>query len=163
MKKLLYTRPDDGGVSVVIPAPKTAIERILGPLTELEYEAHVYERSIPPDALKVREIDETDIPSSREFRNAWVDVTPSSQIDIDCERARDLKLKHLRRVRDAKLEKTDVLLVRAIEQDLDTTSLKQERQQLRDITNPLKAVKVSGVLNDEALLQQIKTLAHQLD
>lgn len=161
--KFIYTRPEDGGVSIVIAAPKSNIEKIKGPMTEDDYTAHVLERSIPPDAVNVRPLNDGDFPESREFRNAWVDVTPESRIDIDCEKARDLKLEYLRRIRAKKLEETDVLVTRAVEMGENLTELRAQRQALRDITNPLKALVVAGIVNDEALLAEIKQLAHVLD
>ena len=99
--KFVYTRPEDGGVSVVVPAPKADLEWVLGPLTDDEYRAHVLERSIPPDALNVREISDDDLPD-REFRNAWCDVTPESSIDIHSEKAKELALDKLRLKRQEK-------------------------------------------------------------
>lgn len=55
MLRYSYTRPD-GGVSVVCAAPKEHIERVLGPLTDAQYVAHVKERSIPADATNVVEL-----------------------------------------------------------------------------------------------------------
>lgn len=158
MKKIIYTRTD-GGLSVVIPAPKSSIERMLGPLTDEEYELHVKTKSIPTDAINPRDVDDSDIPNNREFRNAWCDVTELSRIDIDCEKARDIKLVELRRKRITLLEEQDKLFMIAIEKEEDLTSIKAGKQRLRDITEPLKALDVYGKVNDETLLQQIRDLS----
>jgi hypothetical protein len=131
------------------------------PLTQEEYETHVRERSVPVDAINVRDIADSDIPASREFRNAWVDVTPESSIDIDCEKARNIKLEELRRVRNLELSKSDIEMTKALEEadSVKIKDLKTKRQSLRDITNPLKALDVAGKINDESLLTQIRELS----
>lgn len=155
--KIVYTRPEDGGVSVVIASPKENIEKILGPLTQEQYEQHVMERSIPADALNVRFISDEDIPANREFRNAWVDVTPETQIDIDLERVKEMKLAELRAVRNAELEKLDKQFILALERGGDVEEIKAKKQALRDATEPLKQLEVSGV-NDEEVLNTILEL-----
>lgn len=158
MKKLIYTRLD-GGVSVVIPAPKKGIEDVLGPLTVAEYEAHVLERSIPVDAINIRSIDDTDFPASGEFRNAWEDSQPGTQVDISCEKARDIKLEQMRMERVNLFEAQDKLSIVAMENGDDMTVIKAEKTRLRDITNPLKALGLSGKFNDKTLLKQISELS----
>lgn len=158
MKKIIYTRPEDGGLSIVVPNTKEKVEEILGPITDEEYEAHVRKISIPDGALNVRDIDEEDIPLSREFRNAWCDVTPSKSIDIDCDKAKEIQLNKLRFSRNETLAESDVLITRAMENGEDITDLKAYRQQLRDITTPLKALKTAEIYNDEGLLDKIRSL-----
>lgn len=157
MKKILYTRPD-GGVSIVTPLPKENIEVLLGPLTEDQYVSHIIERSIPDDATNVRYINNEDIPTSRHFRNAWVDTTEEAYIDICCEKARDVQLEKLRRERDAELDKLDKEFMIALEREMDTTVIKKRKQELRDATNPLKILDVAGKVNDDELLEEIKSL-----
>lgn len=159
MKKILYTRPD-GGISIVIPAPIEHLRRTRPKMTVEEYEARVRERSIPADAINVRDISDADLPSSREFRDAWCDITPESKIDIDCTKAKEIAIAQLRERRNAKLEATDKLYMQALEAN-DTTKLnelKTVRQQLRDATEPLKALDTLGKVNDETLLTQIRQL-----
>jgi hypothetical protein len=156
MKKLIYTN-SDGGLSIIIPASKESLEVVLGPLTDEEYVEHVRLRSIPEDALGVREIDDTDLPSSREFRAAWCDVTPDLNIDIDLVKAKEVQLEKLRIKRNVKLQETDVLMTRALETGVGIEELKVQRQALRDATEPLKALEVSGY-NDELVITQILTL-----
>lgn len=153
MKKLIYVRPD-GGVSVVVPVAKEHIERVLGPLTDEQYEAHVIERSIPP-GVPYREIEDSDLPH-REFRNAWIDVTPDSCIDIDCAKARDIALEHLRARRNAKLAESDVEVAREMEQGAVSQATKDKRQALRNATDVLKSLPVAGKVNDEVLLNAIR-------
>ena len=157
MRRIIYTNTN-GDLSVVIPAPKEVIEKILGPLSHAQYEAHVITQSIPA-GIKYRPVDDKDIPESREFRNAWCDVTAESTIDISCEKARDSKLEALRSKRDKLLKEEDIVFMRKaeLEQDLETT--KDRRENLRNITGPLKSLNVSGKYNDKVLLQKIIDLS----
>lgn len=135
MKKIVFTRPEDGGVSIIVPAPKKDLERVLGPLTEEQYKAHVIERSIPRNAIKVREIDDQDLPNDRYFRNAWTDEFDTPTIDIHPEKAKEIKLNVFRELRKPLLESLDVEFVRALEKGEDTTAISAKKQALRDVTN----------------------------
>lgn len=156
--KIMYTRPEDNGVSIVVAAPKEQLERVLGPLTQEQYEAHVMERSTPENALRVRIITDADLPGDREFRNAWSDVTAEAKVDIDLVKAKNLKLAELRAARDVELLKLDKELMIALERGDNLEGVKQRKKALRDATEPLKALQVSGV-NDEAVLNQIRSLS----
>lgn len=164
MKKIIYTRID-GGVSVVIPAPKAQLEKVLGPLTEYRYKKHVEDRSIPVNAINVRYVNDSDIPTSREFRGAWVDSSSESKIDICCEKAKEVGLKRLREVRNVKLAKTDIDMTRALESNdaAVINTLKVERQALRNSTEVLKNINTIDKINDESILQQISQLSKELD
>lgn len=145
MKKIAYQRPD-GGVSVVIPVSKDAIELTLkSDLTDEEYEAHVRERSIPADAINVVDIDDSALPSSREFRNAW--SLSGANISEDLQKSIDIKLAAVRLERDAALSATDNDYMKALDLGDQTTlaALKVARQNLRDATNSLKDGSVKSV------------------
>lgn len=157
MKKIMYTRADDGGLSVVIPAPKADIEKVLGSLTQEQYENHVWERSVPSDAINPRYVDADGLPADREFRNAWCDATPEAKVDIDLKKAKDLQLAKLRLTRNAKLEAADVEFMTKLEKGEDLTAIKDKKQNLRDATEPLKALSVDGY-NTKEVLDQIRTL-----
>jgi hypothetical protein len=158
MKCLLINRYD-GGVSIkiaeteercLIDAEKDQLSGVYK-----EHEAFISHRFID-FAEYERAANET----KEEFRNAWCDVTPEPSIDIDCARAKDIQLERLRRERDALLKSTDVELTRALESGNAATLelVKLKRQQLRDVTEPLKALIVANVINDEGVLQQIREL-----
>lgn len=163
MKKIVYTRPD-GGVSIIHPAAKHNIEKVMGPMTDAEYEAHVLARSIPADATNVRYIDDADIPTDREFRNAWVDVTEAKSLDVCCNKAKEVALEKLRLLRNKALESTDIEMTRALEDNDQgkVTALREKRMNLRNVTEELKAVPTTGKVNDEDILTQLKTLANTL-
>lgn len=153
MKKIIYTNTE-GDLAIVTPAPKEDIEKILGPLSDAEYEFHVAAKSIPA-GIEYKSIDDEALPASREFRNAWCDVTSENTIDISCEKARDIKLAELRRKRDKLLKEEDIVFMRKLElgQDLQTT--KDRKENLRNITIPLKELDVAGKYNDKVLLKEI--------
>lgn len=157
MKKIIYTRPEDGGLSVIIPAPKEALEKVLGTLSPEEYAAHVLEKSVPEDAINIREVEDIDIPEDREFRNAW--EVDADQIVINLIKAKDINLGRLRKERDGLLDAYDKLLARAIERgtEQEVSNLKTKKQQLRDATEPLKA------LTNPTSIDEIKQLTPNLD
>jgi hypothetical protein len=86
-----YTRPD-GGVSIVNAAPKAGLERVLGPLTDEQYKAHVLERSIPADATDVTELPvDWSPPEDRTFRDAW--KNDKGNVTVDLARAKAIAAK----------------------------------------------------------------------
>jgi hypothetical protein len=80
--KFSYTRPD-GGVAIVHAVPKEQLERVTGPLTDEQYEAHVLSRSIPPDAIDVTKLPvDWSPPEDRTFRDAWKHDKGNVTIDL---------------------------------------------------------------------------------
>ena len=160
MQKIIYTRADDGGVSIINPSPKERLERVLGTLTEAQYEEHVWTRSVPDDAIDPRYIDDLDIPPSREFRNAWCDVTSDPSIDISCSLAKEIQLEKLRLARQEEFVKLGfgVKFHKEIEDAILSPATRKELQRLRDITNPLKELDVSGKINCKETLALIRSL-----
>lgn len=154
MKKLCFVN-DAGDLEIVIPGSKEKSESQVGPMTDEQYEAHVLKKSVP-EGRPYRFLEDEDIPSTREFRNAWEDTQPGNQVDISLEKARDIKLAELRREREELFKKNDRDFIIAQQQGQPTDAIKVRAQQLRDATNPLKALDVKGKYNDQALLNQIK-------
>lgn len=141
MQKIMYTRANDGGVSILTPTAKENIERDLGvSLSDIEYE-NIIRSSIPADALTPVDIEEDIIPKEEEmFYKAW--KQNNDKIDIDLNIAKDIQLDRMRKERDPLLAALDVEYVKADEQE-DVTrkdEIKTEKQRLRDITEPLKAM-----------------------
>jgi hypothetical protein len=134
----MYTRPD-GGISIITFASKEMIERSMGPLTFEEYRDHVISRSIPADAINVREIADDVIPTDRSLRNAWVDLPTDNGINIDCDKAKEVVLNSVRMWRDAELLKTDAEFIRALSKGEDVSFIQAKKEYLRNITNELKA------------------------
>ena len=107
MKKIIFTRPSDGGVSVIHPVINTH------PVRENITEDEALERAkkdIPPDALDVLIVDESEIPADRTFREAWRNV---NGIQIDMDRCRTLKRNTLRELRTPKFKELDCAYFKA--------------------------------------------------
>lgn len=137
MAKLVFTRPD-GGVSIVIPATGVAVEELM-------------EKSIPEDATNVRQIEDSDIPASREFRDAWCDTEPGTQIDIDVEKAKQCQINNLNALR---LEKIEALKTQGyLEDDPECVAINNDYRAKKTAINAINAV---GRKNDAMMLQQIR-------
>ncbi len=158
MQKIIYTDAITGNLCVIVPASKGDLERVLGPLTQGQYEAHVRGRSIPRDAINPRSVNDSDLPSSRDFRNAWCDVTNSSTVDIDCDKAKEIVLTQVRSKREELFKPLDQEFMLALEKGLDLTVISEKKQELRDITDTIKVLDTSGKLNDVRLLDQLSNL-----
>ena len=158
MKRLMYTRPD-GGVNIVIPAPKADIEKVLGPLTDAEYEAHVKARSLPKDATNVKSISDGDLPDDRTYRNAWVLDNSTDKVDLHLDKVKEIVLTELREKRNRLLVEADGEYNRAVETE-DTkkaAKLKSYKQKLRDVTEDLKAIDPEGAIGDKTILANIES------
>lgn len=161
MKKIIYTRPEDDLLAIVVPAPKSSLEFTLGTLTEEQYEKHVWKMSIPENAINPRYIKDEDIPFLHlEFKDAWCDITPLSKIDICCKKSRDIQLGILRKNRQEEFNKLGVpnKFHKNIEDAILDPQTRAELERLREITEPLKTLNVDGKFNDETLLNEIKKL-----
>lgn len=133
--RFAYTKPD-GGVSIVIAAPKVDLELVLGELTDEQYRTHVTERSIPKDATNVTELpDDWQAPDDRTFRNAW--AFDGKAVSVNMDKARDIHRDRLRALRMPMLEVLDIDY--QIADEAENATLKQQiaaqKQALRDVTN----------------------------
>jgi len=122
MKRIIYDN-DEGGVSVIIPAPECGltIEQIA-------------EKDVPKGkAYKI--VDVSEIPSDRYFRNAW--KHSEGVIEVDMPKAVEIQKEKLRQERKPLLEALDAQFMIALENDdkKALADIKAEKQRLRDITN----------------------------
>lgn len=87
-----------------------------------------------PKVLSWRRIDKTDLPTSRQFRDAWVDTF--SAIDHDMVKARAIHVERLRGDRAKAFVELDAEWMKAIGQKDQATAdvIEAQRQVLRDIT-----------------------------
>ncbi len=141
--RILYTRPSDGGLSVVHAAHKSDIEKVLGPLTEEQFKAHVWEKSIPKDALTAVEIDDSYQLPDREFRNAW--MQDGKEVTFDLEKARAIQLDRIRQVREPRLIDLDKEFMIGLEKGAPSEEIVARKQALRDITEPLKKAVLTSI------------------
>jgi len=129
---IAYTRAD-GGVSIVVSAPKEAIEEFAGRMTVKEYRRHVHVRSIPADATDVVYLPTNwSPPCDRSFRDAW--VMNAGQVSIHMPKARDIWRGKMRAKRALLLPLLDVQFQRAQETGACTAGIVSAKQALRDVT-----------------------------
>jgi hypothetical protein len=62
---------DDGSVAVAVPATKSHLERVNGPMTDEEYEAFVRSRLVPANAKCVITLPDDWEAPDRSMRNEW--------------------------------------------------------------------------------------------
>lgn len=99
-----------------------AIMRIIkGNINE---EIKKWEETQESKAVSFREIKEEDVPSLREYRDAWID--DGKRIKHDMNKARDIQMTRIRKKRDELLEKLDVEQLKGID-------VSSQKQNLRDI------------------------------
>ncbi len=111
---------------MVCPAPKENLERVLGPLTNAEYQAHVWDRSVPDNAINPQYVKDTDIPDSRYFREAW--LQNGNTVNVDMDKARDVHMDKIRAARNQELKALDI-------ETMKGEDVQKEKQVLRDLPN----------------------------
>jgi hypothetical protein len=137
MEKIIYTRESDGGLNVIIPASKADLERVLGPLTDEQYEQHVWQKSIPEDAITPTSIADSGIPTDREFRDAW--VQNGGIINIKMDIVIPIHMNRIREMRQKKFEEMGFpqRLNPQVEAAILDEPTRTELQRLRDIPQTL--------------------------
>lgn len=143
---LIGKRPD-GGISVVYPSPCVG-------------EEIAFNDEIKRKFISWRITDGSALPTSRHWRDAWCDEQEGEQIDIRMSSAKEIALSRLRAKRDKKLEELDKQTLIAIGKGDDAMrqSVESQKKALRDATEPLKNLQVSGY-NDEEVLISLKQLS----
>lgn len=128
MKCIIYTRADDGGLSIVRPTAQ-----FMGEWDD-EQQAidHLLYFDVPKDAIGVQVIDDALIPADRFFRGAW--VADKAGIAIDMPKARDIHRDRMRAARAPKLAALDVEFQRVLEDGKATTEVSAAKRALRDVT-----------------------------
>jgi hypothetical protein len=136
-------RTRDGGLAIVIAAPKENLAPLLGRLDEEtglyelsdeDYRAHVVERSIPPEASEVTELpDDWQPPEDRTFRNAW-SLGKGGKVTVDMKKASEVWKDRMRKARAPLLAALDVEMSRAFKDGARQDEIEARRQALRDVT-----------------------------
>lgn len=121
--KIAYKRPD-GGVSIVIAAPKDQLQKSMGPMTDAQYEEFVKEKLIPENAQNITYVSDAEIPKDKTFRNAW-DIV-DGKITVDLPKARQVHMAKIRYARNKKLNELDVETLKGVD-------VQDQKQVLRDI------------------------------
>jgi len=117
--------------------------------TDAEIDAEIAKASLESPSVSWRRIVEADIPSQRDFRNAWTDH--GTHIGFDMPKARAMHMERLRNGRNIMLATTDGEMQRATEQGKaqDVAALKASRQALRDLPATYAAAIASAATADE--------------
>lgn len=73
-QRIVYVRPEDGGISVIIPAPGVTLEQAA---------------TAVPQGLTYKVMNAEDLPADRTFRNAWCDC-PINGVAVDVPKAKSI-------------------------------------------------------------------------
>ena len=112
----------------------------------------------PGKYISHRQMEDSAIPTDREFREAWADTTPEAVIDINMVKARRIHLDRIRAKRDAELARLDIEGIRAEDLGLvdDLAKIRAKKQILRDIPQTIQVALDMAKTVDE--LRAIKPL-----
>lgn len=140
--RFAFTRPEDGGLTIVIAAPKETLLPLIGTpdeagvmrLSDEDYRSHVLERSIPKGVDFIELADDWQPPDDRTYRDAWVKA--AGKVEVDMPKARNIHRDRLRAERAPKLAALDADYLKADEAgDLAAKArITAEKQALRDVT-----------------------------
>lgn len=112
----------------------------------------------PGKYLNYREMEDSAIPTDREFREAWTDTTPEAVIDINMEKARIIHLDRIRVKRNAKLAFLDTEGIKAQDMGLiaELDEIRTKKQVLRDLPQTLqKDLEAAKTVDDLKIIQPI--------
>jgi hypothetical protein len=116
----------DGGIAIQSDPPAGMsvageVAKFLESNPQFDYVSH---RVIPNEA----------VPTDREYRDAFCDVTPEPVIDVDIEKAREIHKDKLRRMRKPLLAALDLEMAMAFRNPALQDEIEARRQTLRDVT-----------------------------
>lgn len=174
--RIVYSRKNDNGVSIITSAPKEIVQRDLSAashdlilrdiadgrlpadiardpqtglisLTDDQHIALVKLQGVHHEISSITVLDDSFELPSIEFRDAW--THDGKQFGHDLEKVIVIQLERLRAIRNPLLIKYDGLQARANDLNDGATlaDLKIKKQQLRDATNALKVL-VASTVND---------------
>jgi hypothetical protein len=117
--------------------------------TDAEIAAEIGKAALESPGVSWRRIAEEDLPTARDFRNAWRDT--GAAIDHDIAKARSIHMERIRYARDEALRASDAAVMRAEEQGkrMDADALKTERQALRDLPATIAPSLAAALTVDE--------------
>jgi hypothetical protein len=129
MAQVIIFTNDNGGVSVCVPTGEMPIEAVKA-------------KDTPSNSIIV---DSADLPQAdNDFFNAW--ELANGVVTVNLNKAKELTKTRLRAEREPLLAAQDVLYMRAIEANVDTTAIVAEKTRLRDITNGVDACTTTAQL-----------------
>lgn len=101
------------------------------------------------------------IPETRDYRDAWDWITNDPVIDINMEKAREIKMKELRIMRNEELAKLDLKFIKAQEKSLsednaeELSEIVQKKQELRDLPQNVDLSPLNDVQSLKAFIPDI--------
>ena len=120
MNKVIIFTNTTGNVSVCIPTGEISIEEV----QQKDIPKGINSYIVPIEALPTHYDD---------FFNAWEQV--NGKVSVNIEKAKELTKQRLRKLREPLLVDQDILYMKALEQGIDTSSIIEEKNRLRNITN----------------------------
>lgn len=141
MKRIAYKRENDGGVSIIIPAPEFMAK------FESEAEAlkELRKRSLPAGSLDVIEMQAEDQPKSTLFREAFKIDKANKKVVHDMKKARKIHMDRIREMRNQKLKELDVEEIKNLESKSKLKQVRDLKQKLRDIPQTIDLDKAKDV------------------
>jgi hypothetical protein len=120
MSQVIIFTNDQGGVSVCVPTGEMPIEQVQAKDIPAGVESYIVDTSNLP---------ETD----NDFFDAWEQT--EGVVSVNLAKAKEITKTRLRMERAPLLVAQDIAFQRALETGADTTTIVQEKNRLRDITN----------------------------
>lgn len=109
---------DEGGITIVTPSDKTDLT-----LDEIKAKCC-------PSGKTVVTINKSEMPSNRNFRNAW--KLNNNKVETDMTKAKEIHKSNIRTARKPKLAELDIEFQKALETSSSTTDIVSKKQALRD-------------------------------
>jgi hypothetical protein len=142
-KKVLIRCADDSVIILSFVLDDGHFVKRLGTKEEIDLEISRHSTAWEPSRLPIKGweiITDEDLPSTREYRNAWVnhglDKPKGKKIEHDMPKAREIKKNALRLLRFPLLQQLDAEYMMSLEQgnSEESNKIAKEKQRLRDIT-----------------------------
>ena len=131
MAQVIIFENSNGGVSVCIPTGELPIEAVKA-------------KDTPSTSIIVQD---SELPQAdNDFFNAW--ELADGVVTVNLDKAKEITKTRLRAEREPLLAAQDVLYMRAVETNADTTAIVAEKQRLRDITNGVDACTTTQELRE---------------
>lgn len=114
------------------PHKETFSMRICLPHVDIKKELEKVQQEIDTGAYITDKL-----PESRLFRNAWCKCPNKKAMLVDNEKAKDIHIDRVRKVRNKKLEELDLEVLRYIRDEEKLVEIDSKKQKLRDIPQEL--------------------------
>lgn len=114
----------------IVTTDGVAVMSLLSETTNVDEEVAKWKTSNPDKYVSHSQVEDSDIPTDRTFRNAW-----KGDLTVDMSKARDIQKNILRKLRKPLLERADMEYLRALE-----TDDKQKLAEIKDQKDTLRAV-----------------------